>query len=502
MTNSQLGASRYIAIERTGKPGLSELKASTLLFAVTMCLAGCATSNVETPDVVSDLPPAFLASSDLAGPVDETWWENFEDSQLTGYVEEAVTENPAIGKAIGRVQQARAQSKIQGANLLPSVNAGLSGSRSKQNISGSGIVIPGQVDGEGPVSFVTNNFGLSVDIAWEVDLWGKLSSQSAAARADFLSSAANLRAVRQAIAAETSRAYFGVIEARQQIALSKKVVETFEEITRQISNRSDVGIAAPNDKTLAIANLQSAKAGLARRREAEARVTRQFDILLRNYPDGQIAVADALPAMPEQVPAGLPAELLARRPDVQASRLALQAAGYRTNAAEKSLLPNINLTGSAGTAGSAISNLLNPDFFIWSIAGQLLQPIFQGGRLRAQIDLNEGAEKEALETYVETVLQALLEVEAALSVEDELAARENSLLIAAEAAEKSVGISVNRYSTGIDPFLTVLESQQSALDFRSAYLAARRARLENRVALHLALGGGFEETPTASLGPD
>ncbi|PHR14269.1 MAG: hypothetical protein COA41_17830 [Sphingopyxis sp.] len=485
MTQLGLGISRSISVVRTGKLGLPKSKSVILLLAGTVLLGGCATSRVATPEVVTDLPSAFSAVPTVAGPVDETWWENFRDDQLTAYVVEAVTESPAIGQAIGRVQQARAQATIQGANLLPSVNAGLSGSRSKQTIGAA-----------------TNNFGLSVDVAWEVDLWGKLSSQSAAARADFLASASNLRAVRQAIAAETSRGYFGVIEAQQQVALSEKVVGTFGEITRQISNRADVGIAAPNDKTLAIANLESSRAGLAQRREAEARITRQFDILLRNYPDGQITVAGALPPMPAQVPAGLPSELLARRPDVQAAMLALQAAGYRTNAAEKSLLPSINLTGSAGTADSAISNILNPDFFIWSIAGQLLQPIFQGGRLRAQIDLNEGAEKEALEAYVETVLQALSEVETALSVESKLADRENSLLIAANAAEKSVGISFNRYRAGIDPFLTVLESQQRALDSRSAYFAARRARLENRVALHLALGGGFEESPTASLDID
>ena len=462
-------------------------------------LGACATSNTTLPDFAKDVPPAFAASNFVGGQVEGRWWESFCDSQLNAYINEAVIENPSVGQALARVEQARAQARITGANLLPQVNGGFNALRSKQNLGS----IPGVgSEDNGQTSITTNNFGLSVDVSWETDLWGKLSAQSAAARADFLSSAANLRATRQSIAAETARTYFSVVEAQQQVALSERVVETFGEITRQISNRADVGIAAPNDKTLAIANLESAKAGLQQRREALARATRQLDILLRNYPDGAVGSADALPELYAPVPAGLPAELLSRRPDILASELNLRASGFRVKVAQKSLLPSINLTGSAGTSSSSISNLLDPGFFIWSIAGSILQPIFQGGRLRAQVDLAEGQEKEAIEAYAETVLQAFAEVETALAVGENIKQREASLLIAAENAEKSVGISFNRYRAGIDPFLNVLESQQRALDSRSAYFSARRARLENRIALHLALGGGFEDNPLAKLAKD
>ncbi|MGB3166708.1 MAG: TolC family protein, partial [Alteraurantiacibacter sp.] len=220
---------------------------------------------------------------------------------------------------------------------------------------------------------------------------------------------------------------------------------------------------------------------------------------LRDYPAGALSTATTLPEIPTPPPVGLPVDLLTRRPDVAAAEYNLRAAGYRTAAAQRSLLPSLNLTGSAGTASDELGNLLDGDFFVWSIAGALLQPIFQGGRLRAQVRLAEGQRDEATEAYVDTLLTALSEVETALAVDDELATRETALATAADASQRSVDISFNRYRAGIDPFLTVLQSQQGALDARSALIATRRARLENRIALHLALGGGFGSPPTTPV---
>jgi outer membrane protein TolC len=264
-------------------------------------------------------------------------------------------------------------------------------------------------------------------------------------------------------------------------------------VARQVGNRVDVGSAQPIDGQLAAANLRSARANLEQRRETLARLTREFEIIMRDYPDGEVAAAAALPPVPPAPPAGVPAELLARRPDVAASLLDLRAAGYRVTAAERSFLPNITLTGSAGTSSMELSNLLDPDFFVWSIAGRLLQPIFQGGRLRAQFQLRAGERDEVLQTYADTVLTALSEVETALAVEEFLAGQERELAAAA-GAERAVEISRNRYDVGKEPMLTLLESQRRALDARSSLLAVHRLRLANRADLHLALGGGLEDT--------
>ncbi|MDH5823676.1 TolC family protein [Luteimonas sp. RD2P54] len=471
-------------------------------------LGGCAVAPREAPEpgsIVAEPRQRFVAAGPgAAAPVVDAWWTRFDDPLLTEYVDRAGFHHPSVLQAVARVEQARAQARIARADLYPQVDGRFSASRQRQNLAGLGVgallpTSPGQGGGDTgqaadqATGFTTGSFSLDASVSWELDLWGRIGAQNAAARADFLASAENLRAVRQSIAAQVARSYFALIEARRQVAVSEERVGALAEIARQVGDRADVGVAPPGDKALAFANLDQARAGLAQRREASERAARAFDTLIRAWPDGAVVAGEVLPEAPPPPPAGLPAGLLARRPDVRAARLALAAAGYREAAAERALLPGISLTGSAGTSSSELSSLLDGDSFVWSIAGAILQPIFQGGRLRAQVEAAEGRKAEAIAAYAEVALQALSEVETALAVDEVLAQRQLALSSAAEAAERSVAISFNRYRAGLEPFITVLQSEQTALDARSAYVAASRARLDNRVDLHLALGGGFDD---------
>ncbi|WP_239807240.1 efflux transporter outer membrane subunit [Croceicoccus hydrothermalis] len=481
--------------------------------AVSALLGACAPGATPPPtlsQVVAQPPDSFLAAApDQSAQIDERWWLRFGDPLLARYVERAVESSPAVLQAIARMEQAGAAARIARADLFPQISAGLDASRSRQNLAGSGFgAILGGADGgndgdgdDSPTSFVNDSFQLTGRVSWDIDLWGRISAQSAAARAEYFASRENLRAARQSIAAEVVRNYFNVVTANQQVAVSSELVDAIAEVARQVNNRAKVGIAPPNDRTLAIANLGQARAGLAQQREGLVRVTRGFDQLIRAYPDGEVATASALPAVPPAPPAGLPADLLLRRPDIRAAEWQLRAAGFRLDAARRSFLPGISLTGNAGTSSSALENLLDGEFFVWTIAGSVLQPIFQGGRLRAQLAQADGVQAEAVAAYTETVLQALTEVETALAADQQLLARQEALEVAAEAARASVEISFNRYRAGLDPFVTVLESQQSALDANAAYLDAVSARLDNRVTLHQALGGGFGDMPPAVQAP-
>lgn len=457
----------------------------------TLLLQGCNAPASDVPAIRIAIPPDYVAGSGISSQIDEQWWKGFGDLQLEAHVEKAVADSPAIGRAIARVRQARGRAGVAGADRWPQIDAGLSANRQRLSLESLGIVVPGEEPGEGATSYTIGIYDLSANVSWEIDLWGRLSAQSAAARAEFLSSEANLRSARQAVAAQTARVYFAVVEARAQMELAERTAANRAEAARQLGNRVEAGSAQPADGQLAATELHSARAELERRREGLARLTREFDVLLRDYPDGEVAAAAALPEVPPEPPVGVPAELLARRPDVAASLLDLRAAGYRLTAAERSFLPGITLTGSAGTASMELSNLLDPDFFVWSIAGRLLQPIFQGGRLRAQVQLRAGERDEALQAYADTVLTALSEVETALAVEQFLAGQERELAAASAAAERAAEIARNRYDVGKEPMLTLLESQRRALDARSGLLAVHRLRLANRVDLHLALGGGF-----------
>lgn len=458
---------------------------SVFHFALPVCLAlpSCTVvSGVSPVDVQQNIPAEFATGSNISLETDQNWWTSFGDERLNALVAEAVLESPSIGQALARVEQARAAARVSRADGLPQVGAGFFA----RGIGGKGAGgVPDALD-------------LNLNVSWEADLWGRISAQNAAARAEYLANAANLRAARQAVAAQTVRTYFAVIEAEQQVALSSRVLQTYDELTRQLNLRVNAGIDPLSLKTLVITDQQSARGGLEFRREGYQRLVRQLEIILRDYPDGQIAVAEALPALPAPPATGVPSELLARRPDVAAAELQLQAAGFRIDVAKRSFLPSLTLDGSAGTSAASFSNLFSGNFFIWSIAGQLLQPIFQGGRLRARLDQRKGERDEAIEAYAEVALQALFEAETALAIDSNLARREAAFLAAADAAEQSLDISTKRYRAGIEPFFNVLETQQRALNARSAYLATRRERLTNRVNLHLALGGGFEESGIAA----
>lgn len=452
-------------------------------------LTACATTGVDRANIIDEeLPSRWEASVFQNGEVEDHWWTSFDDPRLMALIEEALAQNPSVLTSDAQARQSRAQAGIIKADRLPQIGASFNGLRSKQS-SAAFAGIPGLP--ADAFSDPQDNFTLQSNINWEIDLWGRLGNLNEAARTDYLASEANRRAVRQSIAGQVIKAYFALIEAQEQADLAERTAGSFEESTRQISNRADVGVVSPADKELAIANLENAKAGLAQARISLEQASRALQLLLRDYPSGDIEVADALPDLPSISGIGLPAELLARRPDVLAAERGLYSAGLRATASRKAFLPAISLTGSAGTQSTEFENLLDGDFSVWSIAGQVVQPIFQGGRIKANINLTDARVEEAAQNYAQTALQAFSEVETAMASEQYLIDREASLLRASNAASEAERISDNRYAQGLTPYVTVLEAQSRALDTRSAYLSARRARLENRVNLHLALGGGF-----------
>lgn len=427
-------------------------------------------------------------AADQAGysPVD-FWWRDFGDAQLNAFVTTALEKNPGLAQALARTRMAEAQARLNRADQLPQVGLGAGAARQRQNM-------PDLTGESAPV--ISNNYDVSVDVSWELDLWGRLAALSASARADYLASTEQLRGARQSVAAQAVQLYFQIVHAHAQVELSERTVTALDEMARQINNRVAIGITSPADGMLADANLQSARAGLEQRRESLQRSLRQLQVLMGEYPSGDVETAQVLPPVPAVPASGVPSELLARRPDVRAAELSLLSAGYQLGAAERSFLPSLSLTGSAGYGASQFAELFNGGSLIWSIAGRALQPVFQGGRLVAQVDIAESQRDEVLNAYAETALTALSEVESALVVDSLLSNREAALDASASSAEDAVTVSLNRYRQGIDPFLNVLESQQRALDGRSAQITARHARLENRIALYLALGGGFEDTPT------
>jgi len=423
------------------------------------------------------------------------WWEAFGDQRLDEMVSIALESNYDLQAASARVISAAMQAKIVGADLWPMIGAGWLGAGQRQNFIG--LPIPG-AEGE-ILSRTFKSSGVSLDVSWEADVWGKLSARKQAAVSDYEAAEADLWAARLSLVAQTSKAWFAVLEGLQQVELAERTVASYTTTAERIRGRYKSGLQSSLDLRLALSSLDGAEVLLQQRQDQLARGIRQLEILLGQYPGASIQPADNLPDVPPMPPAGLPSELVSRRPDLIALEKLMWAAGARWSEARKALYPSFSISGSIGTSTSDFLEVLNGNFFVWNVAGNILQPVFQGGRLRAQIELRDAQSREAAAVWANGVLRAFAEVETALAAESFLAKQEADLASALRQSAASWELAEDRYNIGLEGFITVLESQRRSLEAESALLNVRRERLDARVDLHLALGGGFQsrEKPDA-----
>ena len=454
-----------------------------------LCTSCVTTPPYNPPALEIVTPSSWTASADTGAAPDFTWWDDFGAIGLGDAVRTALEQNYDLQAAAARLEQAAADSRVAAADLQPTVQVGLNGSRRKQNFIG--FPIPGSENRV--LSTVFTNYGVSVDTTWEADLWGRLRSGARAALADLQSRAADLRGAQLSIAGQTVKTWFAIAEAQQQLRLAETTVANFGTSSDQVRERFEQGLRPSLDVRLSLSNLANAQALREQRRQQLDATVRQLEVLLGRYASGTLSTPSTLPDTPPAIPGGLPAELVSRRPDLVAAERRIASARQRLNVARAELYPRLSLTGNTGTATSALTDLIDGNFGVWSLLGNLLQPVFQGGRLRAGIDRAEARAVEELATYANTALQAFAEVETALAAEEFLAGRERHLQTSVEQSRAAESLADDRYRTGLEDYVTVLESQRLALQAEGDLIGARRQRLENRVDLYLALGGGFDQ---------
>lgn len=458
---------------------------SLVIFAAAGCAAPGPMPDERQPPV--EFPGSWRAGDrGDAGTRDgriTAWLEEFRDPALTELVEEARAGNLELRAAASRVNAARAQARIAGADPLPALQlAGGAGRTKRSGVNQTGLV-------ENP----SNSYELRGQLSWEADLWGRLSDSTRAARADWHAATADYRAARLSLAANIARRWFDVIESRAQTRLARDTVESFEKSLATIENRYRQGIGEALDVRLARNNLAVARANLSQRRRQQRNLVRGLETLLGRYPSGAMdRLPDTLPEISISVPAGLPAQLLERRPDLVAAESRLEAAGFRLAGARKNRLPGLTLTANGGTSSDALKDLVDLDFFVWTIAANLVQPIFQGGRLDAQRQLAEARDDEALNNYAQAALTAFREVEDALDSEAYLVEQFQASRTAAEEAQAAEVLALDQYRRGLTGIIILLESQRRKFNADSALIAVINLRLQNRINLHLALGGDFD----------
>ena len=473
------------------------IRSALIVFLVIISVGLGSTNCATKPQSISpirdfEVPKEWTGKTILKDQVNAEWWTTFGDPALTDVIGTAIAHNYDLQAATARLDQAAATARIAGADLYPAITIGLNGAKRRQNYIG--LPIPGQQGGVLTSHFTS--FGVSVDTTWEADLWGQLRSATRAALAELQATVATLRAAHLSIVGQTAKTWFAIAEAKQQAKLADQTVKSFRHSTAQVRERYEQGLRPSLDLRLSLANLASAEASLETRYQQLDAATRQLEVLVGRYPGLNITTPTQLPAPPKAIPGGLPAELIGRRPDLIAAEHQIAALNERLNISRRELYPRLSLTASGGTATKELKDLLNHNFGVWTLVSGLIQPLFQGGRLRANIDHSASRVEEAIAGYAQTALAAYAEVESTLAAESFLADREAFLKTAVEQSRAAELLAEERYRSGLEDFITVLEAQRRAFTAESTMIQERRLRLENRVDLHLALGGGFETLET------
>lgn len=443
-------------------------------------LGGCALqSPASRSGEAGAVPGGWSATREAKAGVDHRWVRKIGGGGLVSLVAEAQRANPSLKASAARVEQAAALAKVAGAERFPVLGAGVQGGRQKQNFLGQ--------------SSTDSSFGVALEAAWEVDLWGKVRAGAEAALADAEAQAQAYRALRSSLAAQVTKAWLAVAESNEQVGLAEQAVKSREESTTLVRERFERAIAEDGGSAaqvrLSETELATAKSDLERRRGERERALRQLELLLGRYPSGDIAGSARLPKLPPVPPAGLPSELLLRRPDLLEAERRLAAAGRRSDQATKALYPSIRLTGGLGTSTDQLGKILSSSAGVWSLGGSLTQPIFQGGRLRAGVELADADEREAVANLQRVVLDAFGEVEQALVTEIHLRRQEQEIARAVELSRDAATRANEEFRNGTGGVLTYLAAQNREIEAAASLVAVRGLLLANRVNLHLALGG-------------
>jgi NodT family efflux transporter outer membrane factor (OMF) lipoprotein len=448
-----------------------------ILSLLLMGVSGCKTSPQRYMEDAGAKIPSYWSASESSRPVPEHWVQAFGDPDLSALVQSALVENYDLKAAAARLDAAVAQARIDGSGLWPQI--AFNADHQQVQIRDAGF---------GSARFGV--FEALFSLSWELDVWGRIRDARRAALLEAGAVASDLNGARLSLAARIAQSYFDLAEARLQSEVAEQSVKDRRTIVQLVRGRFARGITNALDLRLALTDLSTAEAQLSQARNQIQLVSRRLEVLLGRYPAGRLTEASALPEPPPGLPAGLPSELLERRPDLIAAFDRLLAADSRVESARKLLLPRIVLTAAGGTRSTALTDLVDPRSLAWNVVIGMMQPLFTGGRIRGEINLNEARAEEALNLYKNTALNAFREVEQVLAADEWLREQEKALRHAVEQTEASRKLAIYSYQLGIIEILTLLDSYRSTLNAQSAHISVKRQLLTNRINLYLALGGG------------
>ncbi|WP_404366323.1 efflux transporter outer membrane subunit [Sphingomonas sp. MMS24-J45] len=444
--------------------------------AIALVLAGCVPGQTPRPEAASVAPPAGWRTP-ITGtvPLKAQWWRDFGDPALDDLVASALAGNPDIATAAARVREARAQETLARAQLFPTLDLG-AGATYGRSVSAFGTPVTSA--GAQPV----------FQASYEVDLFGRIDKQITAA--GFATSALDAArdTARLSVASAVTSGYLTLLGLDARLQVVRDTITSRAEALRIARSRARVGYTSQLELRQAEAEYQATVAILPQVQLAIARQENALSVLAGRTP-GSIVRGKTLDTLTTPaVPIGLPSELLRRRPDIAQAERTLAASDVTIAAARAQFLPTLRLTG---TGGAALSTLLANPITIWSVGTSVLAPIFQGGRLRANVDAATARRDQAAFGYQRVALQAFRETDDALVAIDRLGEQTRVLAAQRTAVAETLRHATNRYRAGYSPYLEQLDAQRALLSVDLSRVQLRTDALTARVALFQALGGGW-----------
>jgi len=461
------------------------MRTKILMLICLSSLTGCANigilskynpppTQVNPHDVVNKASSwSSLAPSEL--PVTD-WIGSFEDPILIGLVEEALAANKNITSSVARLDAAVARLRIARGNKFPTVDTNSRITRRETTLP---FVIP-------------TNLSTGISTTWEADLWGRIKSTIASNKSFTEASRADYAGARLSIAGQVTLGWFDLIEAQLLSELSARDLETRKRALQQTQSRFEGGVNGASDVSLAKSSMSNALALQSTREQSLLNIRRSLEILLNRYPAGKIQASEDFPSLPLLSGAGTPSDVLRRRPDLLAAENRIYAQGLQVDVARKNLLPRFSLTANGDLSSTSFSDLFDIESIALTLISNLSAPLYQGGRLRAEIVQQEAILREQLEIYAGIALVAFSEMEDGLIAEKKLSEQEAAISESLKEAMKAEERLEIRYNEGLASILQLLDAQSRRITAEGQLISARKERLSNRARLHVALGGGFE----------
>ena len=443
-----------------------------------LSIAACQVQPVNDP-VAVDVPANWDQPADTSAWPEPDWWQNFGSSELDLLMTEAQNNNLDLAAAAARILQAEAQAKLAGVALLPTLDLGAGASRN------------GVFGGNSNVA-ASNRFDINLGASYEIDFWGKNRANLTAAQESLTASRYDRETIALTLTSSVAITYLQVLSLRQRIAIAHLNLENAERVLKLVEARVKYGAVSPLDLAQQRAVVARQQAAIPPLEQQERDTRSALALLLGKPPQGFAVTATSLDeiALP-QVVAGLPSELLIRRPDIQTAEAQLRAANADIAAARAAYFPSIGLTGSAGFASSLLSGLFDGGL-IYNLAVSVAQPIFDAGQREAQEELAVARRDELVQSYRSTIINAFADVDTSLETIRSTTERQNHQLEQIKQTEIALRLAERRYKEGAENLLTVLTAQRSLYDTQDELQQIRFSHLQAVVSLYRALGGGWE----------